>query len=125
MKKIHYAWVICAAAVLTMICASSFCGTLISAYLPYIVAAGITGSQSSAILSLRSAATLVAMFFVSRYYERLSLRLGISLALVLAGVAMLLFSLGGSPVVYYAAAFAALCIPVLWQLYRGRRSVAC
>ena len=23
------------------------------------------------------------------------------------------------------AAFAALCIPVLWQLYRGRRSVAC
>ena len=94
MKKIHYAWVICAAAVLTMICASSFCGTLLSAYLPYIVAAGITGSQSSAILSLRSAATLVAMFFVSRYYERLLLRLGISLALVLAGGAMLLFSLG-------------------------------
>ena len=134
MKKIHYAWVICAAGTLTMICNMGFCCTLLSTYLPYIVASGISGSAGSVILSTRSMATLVAMFIVGPYYSKVSLRTGISLSLLLAAVAMVLFSVGGSAPVYFVAAATAgmafglggaIPLPMLIRAwFRGRRGTA-
>ena len=104
MKRIHYAWVICGVCTLTMICSMGFCCTCQGVYLPYIMETGLSGSEGSLILSLRSFSSLAAIFFISRYYEKVSLRTGIAVALILCSAGMILFSLGGSVWVYYAAA---------------------
>jgi len=134
MKRVHYAWVICAAGTLTMICNMGLCCTLLSAYLPYIVAEGISGSAGSMILSARSMATLAAMFIVGPYYKRVSLRTGITLSLLLASAAMLIFSVGGSAPVYILAAAVAgmafglggaIPLPILIRAwFDGRRGTA-
>lgn len=134
MKKIHYAWVVCAAGTLTMICVMGFCCSLLSAYLPYIVASGLSASAGSAIVGISSTATLLAISVISRYYSRFSLRTGITLALLLGAVSMVLFSVGGSAVVYFVAAFAAGTalglggsVPqslLIGAWFRGRRGTA-
>ena len=104
MKKIHYAWVVCAAGTLAMICNMGICSTLMSAFLPYIKATGISGSESSMIVSVRSFSSLATMFLVPLYYRRVSLRLGMTLATVLGGAGMLVFALGSSVWMYYIGA---------------------
>lgn len=101
MKRVHYAWVICGAATLATICNLGLCGTLMSAYMPYIAAAGISGSAISTMVSIRSLFSLLGLFFVSIYYRMFSLRKGISLATALGAAAMLIFSVGGNEIVYY------------------------
>ena len=122
MKKVHYAWVVCAAGTLAMICNMGVCSTLMSAFLPYIKATGISGSESSMIVSVRSFCSLATMFLVPLYYRKVSLRLGMTLATVLGGVGMLVFALGGSVWVYYIGAGIAACIGLLWLCYRIRKT---
>jgi len=102
MKKFHYAWVICAACTLANICNLGLCGTLMSAYMPYIAATGVSGTVISNIVSVRSLFALLGLFFVSVYYRKFSLRSGIALASVFAALTMIIFSVGGNELVYYA-----------------------
>ena len=102
MKKVHYAWVICAACTLANICNLGLCGTLMSAYMPYIAATGVSGTVISNLVSVRSFFALAGLFFVSVYYRKFSLRNGIALASVFAALAMIIFSVGGSELAYYA-----------------------
>ena len=102
MKRFHYAWIICAACTLANICNLGLCGTLMSAYMPYIAATGVSGTVISNLVSVRSLFALVGLFFVSVYYRKVSLRSGIALASGFAALTMIIFSVGGSELAYYA-----------------------
>lgn len=104
MKKIHYAWVILAACTLVTVCNVGLCSTVISAYLPYIEATGISDSAGSLMMSIRNLFAVMGMFLVSKYYNVISIRGGLALATVMGGVATLIFSVGGSVPVYYLGA---------------------
>lgn len=104
MKKIHYAWVILAACTLVTICNVGLCSTVISAYLPYIEATGISDSAGSLMMSIRNLFAVAGMFLVTKYYSCISIRGGLTLATVLGGIATLIFSVGGSVPVYYLGA---------------------
>lgn len=111
MKRINYAWVICAAALLLMICNMGLCSNILTVYLPLIEATGISGSQGSAILSIRCIFSFLSIFFVSRFYEKLSFRTGIAVSFAIGALSSLVFSFGsGKPAVCFAAAaLAGIC----------------
>ena len=104
MKRVHYAWVICLAGTLMIVCNMGLCSNILTTYLPFIEATGISGSQGSAILSIRCLFSLLSMFVVAAYYRKLSLRLGVFLATLMGAAGSLLFSVGGSAAVYFTAA---------------------
>ena len=96
MKRFHYAWVILVACTLITVCNVGLCSTVISAYLPYIEATGISDSDGSMMMSIRNLFAVAGMFLVSKYYRFISIRNGVALATILGGVATLIFSVGGS-----------------------------
>ena len=104
MKRFHYAWVICGACTLLMICNMGLCSNILTVYLPFVEDNGISGSQGSAILSIRCLFSFLSVFFVSYYYKRISLRVGVGIATVLGALAALLFSVSTSAAMYFAAA---------------------
>ena len=104
MKRFHYAWVILVACTLITVCNVGLCSTVISAYLPYIEATGISDSDGSMMMSIRNLFAVAGMFLVSKYYRFISIRNGVALATILGGVATLIFSVGGSVPVYYLGA---------------------
>ena len=104
MKRFHYAWVICGACTLLMICNMGLCSNILTVYLPFVEDTGISGSQGSAILSIRCLFSFLSVFFVSCYYRRVSLRMGVGIATVLGALAALLFSVSTSAAMYFTAA---------------------
>ena len=133
-NRIHYAWVICFSGLLLTVCNIGLCSNILTIYLPFIEATGISGGAGSAILSVRCFASFVSTFLVGMYYQRFSLRLGAVLATIMGAAAYVVFSLGGSVFVYYVgAAFAGLAyglggvIPMsllITNWFRARRGFA-
>lgn len=80
------------------------CSNILTVYLPFVEDNGISGSQGSAILSIRCLFSFLSVFFVSYYYKRISLRVGVGIATVLGALAALLFSVSTSAAMYFAAA---------------------
>ena len=80
MKKPHYAWAICLACVWLYLSNIGFCSNVLTVYLPFIEAGGLSDSAGSAILSVRCLFSFLATFGVEAYYKRLSLRAGILIA---------------------------------------------
>ena len=101
--KIHYAWMICIAGSLMMLCSMGLCSNIFAVYLPFIEEAGLSGAQGSAIVSVRCISSFVCSFLVTAYYDRISLRLGSAAAVLAGALSSVLFSVGGSPTMYYAA----------------------
>jgi MFS family permease len=60
--------------------------------------------MGSAILSVRSLFSFVTTFFVGWYFRRISLRMGIVVGTLIGAAASLVFSVGGSALVYYLGA---------------------
>lgn len=87
-----------------MICNMGLCSNILTVYLPFVEDNGISGSQGSAILSIRCLFSFLSVFFVSYYYKRISLRVGVGIATVLGALAALLFSVSTSAAMYFAAA---------------------
>ena len=104
--KFHYAWVICLCGLWMFLCNQGLCSNILSIYLPFIEAGGISDSMGSAILTVRCVFSFAVTFLVERYYRRFSLRTGAVLATLLGGVAYLVYAMGGSsaPVYFVAAA---------------------
>lgn len=100
MKRFHYAWVICAACVLQMICTGGLFVNVLSFTLTFIQQTGVTEAQGSMILSVRCMFTLLSVWFAPVYYNKLSLRSGIFAALLLSSAACVINSFGGSAIVY-------------------------
>ena len=107
MKKIHYAWVICLCGLWLFVCNMGLCSNILSVYLPFIEASGLSDSMGSAILSIRCLFSFAVTFLVELYYRKLSLRTGILLASLIGVASTLIYSIGGSAFLYYTGA--ALC----------------
>ena len=110
MKKPHYAWVICLCGLWLFVCNMGLCSNILSVYLPFIEAGGISDSMGSAILSIRCLFSFAVTFLVELYYRKLSLRRGIFVASLIGALSAAVYSLGslaplgGSPLVYYTGA---------------------
>ena len=102
MKKVHYSWVICAVCTLLIVCNMGLCNTGFSVWLQFAEAKeGFTGAQGSSILSVRCIFSLLCMLVVSKYFDRLGVRLGAAIGTALSALAYLIYSIGGSITVYY------------------------
>ena len=79
-KQLHYAWVICLCGLWMFVCNMGLCSNILSVYLPFIEAGGISHSMGSAILSIRCLFSFAVTFLAELYYRKLSLRRGVFLA---------------------------------------------
>lgn len=105
MKKGHYAWAICIACLLLFLCNMGLCSNILTIYLPFIEADGISDGMGSAILSVRCLFSFVTTFFVGVYYQKFSLRRGLLLVSAVGIVFPLVFCVaGGNPFIYYLGA---------------------
>ena len=104
MKRMHYAWVVCLCGLWMFVCNMGLCSNILSVYLPFIEASGLSDSMGSAILSIRCLASFAVTFLVELYYRKLSLRLGILLATLTGAASAAVYAIGGSAMVYYVAA---------------------
>ena len=107
MKQFHYAWVICLACLWLFICNMGLCSNILTLYLPFIEATGISDSMGSAILSVRCFSSFITTFFVGIFYQKFSLRKGILIASLTGAAGALVFALGGNAFVYYIGAMLA------------------
>jgi len=103
MKRIHYGWIICAGCTLLLFCMVGLASSGFSVYQPYFIeACGLTNTEGSLVITVRSLAALISMLFVDKYIDRTGLRLGVTIAMI---------GCGGSFVLFGAArGFAGCCI---------------
>lgn len=104
MKRFHYAWVICLACLWMYLCYVGLLSNLLTIYLPFIEATGISHSAGSAILSIRSLFSFLSTILAGWYFQKLSLRTGILIGALIGTASAVIFSIGGGPFVYYIAA---------------------
>lgn len=134
MKRPHYSWAICCCCTLLLICTVGFCNIVIPVYLPYLERAYLTGAQGSAIISVRCLFSAVSIFFIERYYDRLTLRWGMVMIALITAFGFVCFAMARRPWMFYAAA--AICglgyglgsvVPVailLRNWFHARRGIA-
>ena len=91
-QKIPYKWVICLAGLLLMLC-NGLITSGFSVYLPYLREGyGSSNTQISLLLTVRCVASTVSMLAVERYYQRVSLRLGSTLAVLMLAAGFFSFA---------------------------------
>ena len=79
--KQHYEKVICACCFLLLFTNVGLASTSFSVYQPYLVELpGVGHSGGSIVISIRTFISVIAMFFVARYYEKLDCRKGVAFA---------------------------------------------
>ena len=103
-NQLHYAWIVCLCGLWLFVCNMGLCSNILAVYLPFIEADGISDSMGSAILSIRCLFSFAVTFLVELYYRKLSLRRGILLASLIGAASAAVYSVGGSPLVYYTGA---------------------
>ena len=102
--KPHYAWIVCLCGLWLFVCNMGLCSNILSVYLPFIEAEGLSDSMGSAILSVRCVFSFAVTFLVELYYRRLSLRRGVLLASLIGVISALAYAAGGSAFIYYIGA---------------------
>ena len=94
MRKPHYSWVVCVLCGFLLFVTIGTVYNGFSIYLPYIrEAAGLTATQTSTLVTIRSLTALFAMFTISGYYRVFTPRAGTYLAVLGAAVTYLIFAL--------------------------------
>ena len=104
MKRFHYSWIVCLSCTMLLACTMGFCNNVFSIYLPYLEAVYLTGAQASALLSIRCFFGIVGMLLVDRFYQRFSLRTGLTLACLVTALAFALYALADTVWMYDLAA---------------------
>lgn len=93
MKKMHYGWVICITCTLLLFVTMGTVSNGFSVYLPYIMEEkGLTNAQTSSLVTLRCAVSFLSMLVIGFYYQKVSIRVGTTIAAAAAGVSFLLYS---------------------------------
>ena len=83
-SKFFYGWIIAAMGFLTMFVGTGLIVTCFSSLSPFLMDAwGINHTLNGTLVSIRTAATVLAMFLCGVYYKKLSLRLGIALGMLI------------------------------------------
>ena len=94
MKKIHYAWIICAAGTLLIFISMGACSNAFSVYLPYIRDNfGLTNTQTSTLVTMRITVGFLCMLVIGKYYSIFTIRTGATIASGFAAVAFVLYAL--------------------------------
>ncbi len=103
-------WLQCAVAALALFCAVGINANTLSVYVPYLTKLfSLTPSQSSGFFMVRSLFSLAGVYLARYYYEKLDIRLGYTLAMILSPVAVFLYSCAeGFPGLCLAAAFSGM-----------------
>lgn len=102
--KQHYEKVICACCFLLLFTNVGLASTSFSVYQPYLVELpGVGHSGGSIVISIRTFISVIAMFFVARYYEKLDCRKGVACASLCIGIGFVIYA-------FSTANFAGLCI---------------
>ena len=99
-------WWQCAAAALALFCTIGLNINIFSVYLPYLTKIlELTHNQSSNLLTIRSVLTLCTVYAAKYYYEKLDIKLGYTLAMLLATISLWLNAI--------ASSFGVLCIAAI------------
>lgn len=102
--KQHYEKVICACCFLLLFTNVGLASTSFSVYQPYLVELpGVGHSGGSIVISIRTFISVIAMFFVARYYEKLDCRKGVAYASLCIGIGFVIYA-------FSTANFVGLCI---------------
>ena len=89
---IHYAWIVCTACALAIFGNSGITDTMFSVYQPFIMDKyGVTNTQMSLILTVKSITALVSAVVSVKYYRFFSIRTGMLLASLLCFASFFLF----------------------------------
>ena len=105
MNKIHYGWYVCLGCALILFCTSGLAINAFTIFQPYILwENGLTNTQSSTIITVRSLTGFLSMFLTAVYFRHFSLRQGLSLAGGITAVGIALFGLAHSFPFYCVAA---------------------
>ena len=105
MKKFHYAWIILAMATLILFCNIGLTSSAFSVYQPYLIRNfGLSNTQGSLIVTIRTLFTLPAMFICSWFFDKMGLRKGLFLTVLSITLAFLLFAVAQNDVMVYIAA---------------------
>ena len=103
--KESYRWVICGAATIMIFCAVGLGCSAFAFHLPYIRNAnGFSDTQTSMLLTIQSLSSIVVSLVIDRFYQRVSLRAGITFSIALLTVAFLLYGLAPNYTVFCVAA---------------------
>lgn len=87
------AWRMCIGACVLQLCIVGLSINSFSVYLPYLLQrCGLSNTQNAGVLLVRNCVAFASLFFVGKYYEKLELRLGISLAFLFSAGGMVLYS---------------------------------
>lgn len=96
-------WRICAGASIVLLCVLGFMINGFSIYLPLLTdRCGLTHTQTSLFVTVRSLVSLFCMFFMGLYHKKLGIRTGMVLTVLLGAAAMFIFA--------YSEGFLGLCI---------------
>lgn len=88
----RYSWVICGVCVLLMLCNSGMPANILPVYLPFLEDLGYSGAQSSALITIRCMFGLVGVLVVAKFYEKISLRVGLTFCSALVCLAFFIMS---------------------------------
>lgn len=91
-KRVHYAWVICLSGTLMLFTSIGLGVNVFSAFQPHLMAyGGLTNIQGSFIVTVRSFFVLIGMTTANALVDRLGLRLGCTLSLLMVALSSFLF----------------------------------
>lgn len=102
-KKLHYAWMICAITCLIYICTIGILSN--SSFGPYLIEnGGLTNTQNSLLVSLRSFTSIIFCILCAPFYKKVSLRAGLFGGVIAGGVAWLCYAIASSYALYVVGA---------------------
>lgn len=105
-KQIHYGWLICLSCTLLMVCTMGFCNGVFPVYLPFLEQQGMSGAQTSALLSIRCLFGIAGMLLSEPFYRRISMRVGLTIACGITAGAFFLYGTAQATWMYDFAAAA-------------------
>ena len=105
MRRIHYAWFVCAGCALLLFCTSGLTVNAFTIYQPYILQrGGLTNAQSSLLITFRNLFSFLGMLLTGWYYRKLSLRTGMMLSGLTVAISFFIYSLARGYAAYLLAA---------------------
>lgn len=103
--RIHYAWVICALAVFSMFISMGLTSNTFSIYInAFIEENGFTKAQGASLSTIRCVTSLIGTILCGKYYDKLGMRRGLSLAIGFIALSFLIYSRAHTLPVFYIGA---------------------
>lgn len=101
MKKIYYGWVVCILCTLIIFVTMGAVSNGFAIYMPYIMnEQGFAFSQTSFLITLRCLVALAAMFCIGVFYDKLSLRVGIAIAVACSAAAYFIYGVADNYIMF-------------------------